>query len=76
MVDIDIYPKARNLDGVYYRVVRNGHACSIAFTDLTRTEQEDFLKTLNEAGLKKMCFILADTLRDIADQFNIVMRED
>lgn len=54
MVDIDIYPKARNLDGVYYRVVRNGHACSVAFTDLTR----------------------ADTLRGIADQFNIVMRED
>lgn len=75
-MDIKIYPKARHLDGVYCRVMRNGNACSLAFTDLTHEEQEEFLQTLTPDGIKKMCFILAETLRDIADQFNVVAKQE
>lgn len=75
-MDIETYPKARHLDDVYCRVMRNGRACSVAFTDLNREEQEEFLQTLTPEGLKKMCFILAETLRDIADQFNVVAKQE
>ena len=76
IMDIEIYPKARHLDGVYCRVMRNGNACSVSFTDLNHEEQEEFLQTLTPEGIKKMCFILAETLRDIADQFNVVAKQE
>lgn len=69
------YPVIRNLDGVYYRVERNGRWHSIAFTDLTREEQERFLRTLSPEGIEKMVFILADTIRNIGDQLDIVLKE-
>ena len=69
------YPVIRNLDGVYYRVERKGRWHSIAFTDLTREEQERFLRTLSLEGLERMVFILADTIRNIGDQLDIVLKE-
>lgn len=71
----DGFPVIRKLDGVFYRVERNGRWQSIAFTALTRNEQEKFLQTLDTEGLKRMCYILSDTIRYIGDQFDIVAGE-
>ena len=35
-----VYPKQRELDGVYTRVERNGHWYSVCFSDLTDEEQD------------------------------------
>lgn len=72
----DGYPMIRKLDGVFYRVERNGRWQSIAFTDLTRLEQEKFLQTLDTEGLKRMCYILSDTIRYIGDQFDIMAGQE
>ena len=70
------YPKVRNLDGVYNRAIRDGRGCTLCFTDLTREEQEKFLLKLNRTGLKKMCLIMADTLRNVGDQLDLVLKEE
>ncbi len=66
-----IYPVHRNLDGVYYRVKRNGYFEDLCFTDLTLTEQNDLLATLDTEGLKRMCHLMADALRTVGDELNI-----
>ena len=66
------YPKERNLDGIYYRVQRDGKWCNRCYTDLTEDEQNEFMARLDTEGLKRLCFFLANTLRNIADQMNII----
>ena len=36
------YPIVRDLDGIYYRVERDGKYYSLCFTDLTADEQQSF----------------------------------
>ena len=67
-----VYPKERNLDGVYYRVKRDGKWCNRCYTDLTDDEQNEFMSRLDEEGLKRLCSFLANTLRNMADQMNII----
>ena len=70
------YPKVRDLDGVYNRVIRNGQGRSLCFTDLTREEQEQFLMKLNRTGMKRMCLHMAETLRNIGDQLDLVFKDE
>ena len=67
-----VYPKERNLDGVYYRVKRDGKWCNRCYTDLTEAEQNEFMSRLDEEGLKRLCSFLSNTLRNMADQMNII----
>lgn len=39
-----VYPKQRELDGVYTRVERNGHWYGVCFSDLTDEEQDVYDK--------------------------------
>ena len=39
-----VYPKQRELDGVYTCVERNGHWYSVCFSDLTDEEQDVYDK--------------------------------
>ena len=39
-----VYPIERELDGIYYRVERDGKWCNLCFTDLTTSEQEKMIK--------------------------------
>ena len=55
-----VYPKERNLDGVYYRVKRDGIWCNRCYTDLTEAEQNEFMSRLDEEGLKRVCSFLAN----------------
>ena len=53
-----VYPKQRELDGVYTRVERNGHWYSVCFSDLTDEEQDvyDKIQTIckKETALKRV----------------------
>ena len=72
----DSYPVRRDLDGVYYRVMRGGKPHNLCFSDLTGAERDAFMARLDESGLKLMCCILADCLRALGDQFDIAGTEE
>lgn len=74
MVDKDLskqeeatrYPTVLELDGVYYRVNRNGKGVNRCFSDLTEAEKEEFMSTLSVEGLKRLCRVLSESLRTVA----------
>ena len=72
----NIIPIPRELDGIYYRVERDGKWCNRCFTDLTTDEQEEMIKKYVAEGLKRMVMLLAKILRDIGDTFNIVAKDE
>ena len=63
--------KQRNLDGVYFRVKRNGKYDNVCFSDLTSEERNEILDGRENEWLKQLCRILADTIYDIGEQFGI-----
>jgi len=69
------YPTQRDLDGVFVRAERHGKWRNRCFTDLTTDEQQDFLESLDLKGLQRMCMIMAETLRKVGDQFDIISRD-
>lgn len=60
------YPTELELDGVYYRVNRDGKWVNRCFSDLTEAEQEAFMNSLPGDGLKRLCRVLSDSLRTLA----------
>ena len=62
----------RNLDGVYFRIMRDDKWQNICFSDLTKEEREEVGKDRTLEWWKSMAFIMADCLKDIGDQFDIV----
>jgi len=65
------YPLERNLDGIYYRLDREGKAHNKCFTDLTMEEQNNILEGYEKDQLIRMCQLLAGTIRQIGDQLDI-----
>ncbi len=63
----------RNLDGVYFRVERDGKWQNICFSDLTEEEIEDVLKDRPEEWLRSICRILGKTIRAIGDKLDLIM---
>lgn len=66
------YPKKRDIDGVYFRVERDGKWDSICFTDMTEEEREKVCEGRSEEWLKGLAMIMAGALRGIADAFDLV----
>lgn len=62
----------RNLDGVYFRVQRDGKWNNVCFSDLTKDERNEVMENRSEQWLKEMCQILADVIVNIGEQFDIV----
>lgn len=62
----------RNLDVCYFRIQRDGKWTNVCFSDLTSEEREEVMKDRDEKWLRSMCSILADTIKQIGDQFDIV----
>jgi hypothetical protein len=62
----------RSLDGVYFRIKRDGKYQNICFSDLTEVEQDDVMEERSEEWLKCMCKILAKVIKEIGDEFDIV----
>lgn len=63
--------KNRNLDGVYFRVNRGGEWQPICFSDLTPEERDEVLKGRPAEWLKNLCCILADTIKNIGEVFDL-----
>lgn len=62
----------RDLDGVYFRVKRDGSWQSICFSDLSDEEMDKVLEGHSVEWLKKTCKILGRTIRDIGDTMDLV----
>lgn len=70
------YPKKRNMDGVYFRVERDGKWENICFTDLTDEERRKACEGRSNEWLESLIRYLADLLREIEDDFDLVITDD
>lgn len=71
MVDIqkgfEAMKEIRDMDGIYFRVKRNGRWENICFSDLTLEEQDQMMQGRSEEWLKSMITILAECLYDAGE---------
>lgn len=68
-------PIRRNLDGVYYRVIRDGKYVNRCLTDLTESEQDRIMTEYNAEQLRRLCRYLCISIRQIGDMFDLVRDE-
>lgn len=61
----------RDLDGVYFRIHRNGKWCDVCFSDLTEEERKKVMKNRSIEWVKELANILANAIRDIGDQLDL-----
>ena len=62
----------RHLDGVYFRVKRDNEWQDICFSDLTEEERNKMMENRSVKWLQSLCNILANKLKDIGDQFDLM----
>lgn len=62
----------RNLDGVYFRIKRDDKWQNICFSDLTEDERQEMMKNRSIEWLKSLCNILANKIKEIGDQFDLM----
>lgn len=68
-------PTVRNLDGVYYRVVRDSKYVSRCFSDLSEAEQDVIMEKYDAEQLRRLCRYLCISLRQIGDTLDLVRDE-
>ena len=61
----------RQLDGVYFRVKREGKWCNVCFSDMTHEEREEVIKDRPAEWWKSLAYIMADRLRLVGDWLDI-----
>ena len=69
------YPIERGLDGMYFRVERDGEWKDICLTDLIPEEREVVLNSFDKDALIRTCLSLADTVRAVGDLYNLTFKE-
>ena len=57
----------RELDGCYFRIVREGVGQSVCFSDLTKEERNALLAGKDAQFLKNLCCYLADRIQELGD---------
>lgn len=57
----------RELDGCYFRIVRDGVGQSVCFTDMTKEERTALLADKDTQFLKNLCCYLADRVQELGD---------
>lgn len=57
----------RELDGCYFRIVRDGVGQSVCFTDLTKEERAALLEDKDAQFLKNLCCYLANRIQELGD---------
>lgn len=62
--------KAKNLSGVYMPIKNKGFD-TISFEELPEEEQYSILDSANPDFVKALCIILARTINDVADKYDI-----
>lgn len=64
----------RNLDGAFFRVKRDGKWKNICFSDMSTEERLEVLKDKDIEFVKRLCLIMADELKQIGDEFDIIRK--
>lgn len=64
----------RNLDGIYFRVKRGEKFENVCFSDLTEEEREHVCKDRPAEWFKALAYHLADQIKLIGDEFNIIAK--
>jgi len=67
-----MYPERRNLDGVYFRVLRDGHWTNVCFTDMLESEKSTVLAGKSAEWCKNLALVLASQLRYIGDLYDLM----
>ena len=65
----------RNLDGVYFRVEREGVYESVSFSDLEENEMLEVLKNKDKEWIIQLAIILGTVIYNIGEQFDIARGE-
>lgn len=71
----ETYPMKRGLDGVYFRVERDGRWESLCLTDLTEGERERVTEGRSPEWLRDLALVMARALREMGDQLDVVREE-
>ena len=61
----------RNLDGIYFRVERDGKWQNLCFSDLTEDEQRKVLRDKSPDFVLQMALNMAARLREVGDKFDL-----
>ena len=65
----------RGLDGIYFRIQRDGVWQNICFSDLTDEERDNVMCSMTTEMLRRMCKMLGNTIKSIGDELNLVREE-
>ena len=60
-----------DLDGIYFRVERDGKWQNLCFSDLTEDEQRKVLKDKSPDFVLQMALNMAARLREVGDKFDL-----
>lgn len=61
----------RNLDGIYFRVNRDGKWDNVCFSDLDEPEMIEAMKDKDITWIKSLCIILGKRIKEIGDEFDL-----
>ena len=67
------YPKRRDLDGLYFRVERDGLPKNVCFTDMTAEEQEEVMAGRTSEWLASLVTAISSALRQIGEELDLRM---
>lgn len=62
----------RKLDGVFFRIKRDGKFENVCFTDLTDEEREEVCCDRSRDWFKGLAYHLADCLQEIGEELDLV----
>jgi len=71
--------KQRNLDGIYFRVQRDGKWCNVCYSDMEQRERDEIARKKAEHSTpaehaqwwRNMADLLADQLYDMGEQLGV-----
>lgn len=66
------YPIKYNMDGMYFRVERNGKFENVCLSDMTNEERLKKMDWWNPDNMKSVINFLCETLREIGDTYGFI----
>ena len=65
----------RNLDGIYFRIERNGKFENVCFSDMTEAEQREVLKDKPIIFVTEVALEMAKRLHEIGEELDLEYRD-
>ena len=66
----------RNLDGIYFRIERNGKFENVCFSDMTEAEQREVLKDRPIKFVTEVALEMAKRLHEIGEELDLECKDD